>query len=384
MLTSLRFNNYKSFGLEIDIPLRKVTIFIGKNNSGKTAAARSLAVWSELTFGRTDVDSGFPLTARGMSIGSSTGEIVHQGVAHGAFRLGFSARTWSEETHIDFELQNFESLAKRSAGYFVDLTVSEIHKPEPKVSFGVESVKAAQAGNKRLWAVNEFGGQGLNVAEGSFRGLAYLAAVRPPIQPIYGVREMAAIVQVGDSAPYALHDDAELLANVSAWYESALGAPRLQIDSEANAFLLRLGHANLASSGQGLQQVLPVVTAIERFGSREEGGKLLVIEEPELHLHPAAQGALADLLARFLHSQSERQIVLETHSENLLLGLRRLVAEGEIDHRDIGIVWFEPSETGTSITPIDIRPDGSVSFWPVGVFSENLEQVRAIARASRR
>jgi predicted ATPase len=109
----------------------------------------------------------------------------------------------------------------------------------------------------------------------------------------------------------------------------------------------------------------------------------LVVEEPELHLHPAVHGALADLMVDAVVDAEQTQVIAETHSENLLLRLRRHVANGKLNPNDVGLLWFEHTGAGTRIRPIDVASDGSVSDWPKGVFSEDLGEVRAIAQANR-
>jgi len=174
---------------------------------------------------------------------------------------------------------------------------------------------------------------------------------------------------------------------VSAWYEANLGGVAVDVEREASAFRLILDEAaarhNLTQSGQGFQQVLPVVTYL--CGQRRAAfrPKLLVVEEPELHLHPAAHAALADLMVDAVVGADRTQVIAETHSENLLLRLRRHVADGKLNPGDVGLLWFEHTEAGTRIRPIDVASDGSVSDWPKGVFSEDLGEVRAIARANR-
>ncbi|HID30429.1 MAG TPA: DUF3696 domain-containing protein, partial [Desulfobacterales bacterium] len=77
------------------------------------------------------------------------------------------------------------------------------------------------------------------------------------------------------------------------------------------------------------------------------------------------------------------QILVETHSENLLLRLRRRIAEGA-DPNLVSIYWIEDLDDGSSIVRrIRILPNGEVDFWPEGIFSESYQEVRAMRRAVR-
>jgi predicted ATPase len=133
-----------------------------------------------------------------------------------------------------------------------------------------------------------------------------------------------------------------------------------------------------------LQQILPVASYLIALQTGMIDQRMLVIEEPELHLHPAVHGAVATLATSALAAHSDAQIIVESHSENFVLRLRSMVANGLLDPADVNIVWCAQDSTGSSsLHEILINQDGSVTDWPSGVFSEDLEEVRSIARAAR-
>lgn len=137
----------------------------------------------------------------------------------------------------------------------------------------------------------------------------------------------------------------------------------------------------LASVGEGINQVLPVLTlaAMARRGQLGEA-PLVAIEQPELHLHPAAELSLVDLLLDA--TAGDARFVLETHSETLLLGLQLAVAEGRLSPEDVSVCWVERSQTGlSSVREVPLRSDGAREGWPPGVFSEHLVQTRKILEA---
>lgn len=116
---------------------------------------------------------------------------------------------------------------------------------------------------------------------------------------------------------------------------------------------------NIADVGIGVSQVLPVVVALHAA----EPGTIVYIEQPELHLHPRAQQALAKLLVAA--AKRKVRVVVETHSDLLLLGIQTLVAEGEIDPEDVGLQWFHRDDEGvTRMERAELQPDGSFGEWP--------------------
>ncbi|HIF9403011.1 TPA: AAA family ATPase [Photobacterium damselae] len=130
--------------------------------------------------------------------------------------------------------------------------------------------------------------------------------------------------------------------------------------------------------GAGISQLMPLVVAAL---SRKRG--LIACEQPELHIHPRVQVAVADLLTQ---ANDTSQFLIETHSEHLILRLLKRVrqtTDEELPHElkrvmasDISIVCLEPSENGAVVRPIRLNEDGEfTSRWPRGFFSERREEL---------
>ena len=120
------------------------------------------------------------------------------------------------------------------------------------------------------------------------------------------------------------------------------------------------GQVNVADVGYGVSQVLPVLVAL--FAASP--GQLVYIEQPEIHLHPRAQTALAEVLADA--AKRGVRVVVETHSDLLLLGLQTLVAEGNFAPELIKLHWFSRRKDGsTQIESADLDESGAFGEWPV-------------------
>jgi len=129
----------------------------------------------------------------------------------------------------------------------------------------------------------------------------------------------------------------------------------------------------LALIGVGISQVVPVV-AIALEGS----GNLIAIEQPELHLHPRLQAELGDLFIESALGDRKHQVLLELHSEHLILRLLRRIretAEGKphrglaIDERDIAIYYAKSDEGRTGFIKIDVDKRGDfIQPWPDDFF----------------
>ena len=127
--------------------------------------------------------------------------------------------------------------------------------------------------------------------------------------------------------------------------------------------------------GVGISQMLPVAV-----GALDKGTSVLLVEQPELHVHPGLQVNIGDL---FIHQiQDEAKLfMVETHSEHLLLRLLRRIRETSDDGlppevaplqpEQLSVNYIEPSEEGLRIRQLLVSPDGdSLGAWPKGFFEE--------------
>jgi predicted ATPase len=110
-------------------------------------------------------------------------------------------------------------------------------------------------------------------------------------------------------------------------------------------------------------------------------GSLTIAEQPEIHLNPRLQYLLADLFAEM--ASSDHRVIVETHSEHLLLRLRRLVASGKIGHEKVAIYFVEKRNGVSRIRHVPIQQNGHISseVWPEGFFEESLRESLALAAA---
>jgi hypothetical protein len=116
---------------------------------------------------------------------------------------------------------------------------------------------------------------------------------------------------------------------------------------------------NIADVGFGVSQVLPVLVALRTA----EPGRLVYIEEPEIHLHPRAQTELADILAHA--AMRDVRVVAETHSSLLLRAVQTLVAKGDLDPDLVRLHWFKRDAEGvTQVNSAKPDTNGAFGDWP--------------------
>ncbi len=136
---------------------------------------------------------------------------------------------------------------------------------------------------------------------------------------------------------------------------------------------------NLADVGFGCSQILPILIAGFNLKKRQ----ILIVEQPEIHLHPKAQAKLGSFFCDL--SKRNIQTFIETHSEHLLLRIQSHIASGDLDPEDVKVYYvFANKETDRKeVEEIKLNKNGTfLTEWPEGFFPERLVEVKKIAKAS--
>ena len=132
----------------------------------------------------------------------------------------------------------------------------------------------------------------------------------------------------------------------------------------------------LTDVGFGVSQVLPVL--ILCYYAPE--GSILILEQPEAHLHPKVQSELADVLIDVVKNRNV-QIILESHSEHLLHRLTRRIAEEKISENDMALYFCEINDGKSTAEKLSMDEYGNISNWPQNFFGDEMGDLAAKARA---
>ncbi|WP_435164477.1 DUF3696 domain-containing protein [Paenibacillus glycanilyticus] len=198
----------------------------------------------------------------------------------------------------------------------------------------------------------------------------------------------------------------QLLKKVSQWFEASMGYS-INIDEIENSNLFKVvvssiegkNKDNIIDVGYGIAQVLPIVTQVfldysandefRRKAFRLSRKSVVIIEQPELHLHPAAQANLANLFVEKVLSDSNSRMLIETHSEHLIRRLQVLIADPDIDigPDDVAFYYIDKNKEDNSsyVKKMELNSKGQFTQeWPSGFFDKGYELSKELMIMSKK
>jgi len=396
---SIEFENYKAFFEKQTMQLKPITILIGKNSSGKSSIAKLFTLLENSLMG--DIDEPLLLNNSGVELGDEFDNLFFDNNPGGIplrFKIVF-------ENNVQMEI----GLLKKVEGYGLDI-LQWTYKDDTQ-EFNLEL-----SGSEYLDTIKG------KIYQCEFRGFIptqlieentsidlsttlkigkidvdYIGPFRIlPKRHFYltgqtyftntGIKGENAYTMLGISK---LKKDDNLYKDVGKWYKDHFDGWELKVDDRSRKPLIQIllsknnTDVNIVDVGQGMGQALPLVV---RANVIDRPDSMIVLEQPELHLHPAAHGDLAELFAK--STKVNNQIfIIETHSENMLLRFRKLIIENDFGFTkdDVVIYWLEDAEfKGQELMEITIDEDGVLSDWRDGVFDEGLKEVLEMQKALNR
>jgi predicted ATPase len=407
-LRRLAVQNYRCFRDRQEIEIHPVTVILGKNNSGKSALVRAPLVF-ETGF---DADTSAPLDLERLAVDpvDAFTDLIFEQRPHGSIGIGIDVDdefSFSLTATVQNVSETHEAFVTKWRVQFADTDVSLEWQPDllasPPRTYEVlvDGVRTRQATvNFRGLLPDELPDLSRRIPGFSMGTLRYLSPYRERLRrqhrlPLGAPQTLGA---EGQGVAAVLADDrarghGALIDTVNSYLRHLVPDWELE-EVEAGplwATVLRRRsgggvQVNLVDAGAGLAQVLPIL--VQCAMDEQEGGRadppLQIIEEPEMHLHPAAHAELADLYLRTAKATGTR-FLLETHSETLLLRLRRRIAEGDYPADMVGVYVVEQHDGVSTVRRVDIDAMGNLSDeWPEGYFSTDYHDVRALAAAQLR
>jgi hypothetical protein len=378
MISELGLAGYKAFSAPVTIRPRRITVIFGKNNSGKTSLVRA-PLFIRSALGRPGL---YSLQQNDTHFGSSIQDLTSSDEAYPSLSYSISV-TGGESIGVTLRRTLTTGLIERvipTGAFYVRSAETPRHAVE------VKSPAAQSAINQVLASFSEESATEFEATRtGIINQLAdiiHVPSTRPEIEEVYTVREPTSWVP--GETPHCLATDDEVASDVEEWTANTFGGPGVRVDRSTFAFRLAVGRAaasaNLAQAGRGVQASLSVATALLAVARGKVAPSTVLIEEPEVHVHPSGHGDLADLVLLAADGSSS-QVIVETHSEHFLLRLRRRVAEGTANPDDIAMIYLDENHQPRLV---ELNRGGVPDDWPIGVFEYDVEETRAIVDARLR
>ena len=216
--------------------------------------------------------------------------------------------------------------------------------------------------------------------------ITYLGPLRenPDRQNIFSGSVADDVGKTGKLVPDILFKDAKVLQKVNEHFETFNFGYRLEVASArdrrpelTDVFALRLVdrftgvNVSIVDVGFGISQVLPIIVQ-----SMLSSNKTLLIEQPEIHLHPRLQSEIANLFCEAIGEPYQNNFIIETHSEHLILRLQRLIRSGSLKPENLSIVYVDRTEDGSRCIPLRLDSKGEfIDRWPGGFFEESYYEI---------
>lgn len=352
MLNSLALKNIKCFD-DVVFKLSKITVFCGANSAGKSTALQSLLLLRQ-NYNNNNLQNGrLGLVGEYFSVGHVRDLINHSPVgerlAIGIDSQNFSCdlkQTKADEYHIDLE----QPTDLTNPFFTSDFHYLSAYRLCPQNSYDVNyATDKFDIGIYGQFAISELVRRGADAAPNQKLARAICSGIPDSEQ-----RTISLDVAFKEAMKH-INLDFDIVTHA-----------HLNLDKVSNTFSsgATANQVRPVNTGFGISYVIPIVLAA--LCTREDG--YLLVENPEVHLHPAAQSSLAGLLA--LTATCGVQVLLETHSDHIVNGIRVFVKERSMDDDFAVVNSVRSTKSGRNVTEILLNKDGGLSDMDEGFFDQ--------------
>lgn len=426
MLIHLKLENFKIWRSTGPMWLAPLTLLLGTNSSGKSSLIQSLLLIRQTVKGddpNLDLNFGNPDMGDSVTLGQFKDVLCRHGAATEVVRTSqigiefrwsdngaqeqsslFSAR-YQKGTAGSAEL-SYLRLGKDQEGFAVvrskpgvyrlslatqSKAVGQSADYRPQRSFAFSAATMSRLGK----AAEPIRSVGPDLLEELSR-IIYLGPVRRLAQRDYvwsgripahigddGAKAIDVLIASGVAHEAASRrgkpppDEAKLFDQAIQWLKVMELADGLRVRSLGKSARYELlieqnGEAsNLKDVGVGVSQVLPVIVA----ALFARPGHIVVVEEPESHLHPLAQRQLAELFATVSRERNV-QFIVETHSEHLFRRMQTLIAQKQVSPERTAMYFVERNGKAAKLRPLEVDVVGRIKNWPQNFFGDSLGETR--------
>lgn len=175
-------------------------------------------------------------------------------------------------------------------------------------------------------------------------------------------------------------EDIKLRRQLNEWIDYIFPGIEIELEKGDKTYKIK-DHNNAATNiGFGITYALPILVS----GLTVPEGGILIVENPEAHLHAKAQSNMGYFLARM--AAAGVRVIIETHSEHIVNGIRRMIVEGKtgISHEDMTIYFFQNKNGNKSIMEITMDEFGNLSDFPEDFFDQVRQDMFKLMESGRK
>lgn len=356
MIRTIDLHNFKCFK-DVSFSSKPLTVLAGANGAGKSSLLQALLMMRQ-SYSPEEHVPGSRITLRGNLI-----DLISSDKVKNKFTEDNSVAIVIDDTDMDddftLEIANAGTPATEPEGLYSD------NKDEAVAKMSLYADDFLYLYANRLSPAPEYKRSGRTLYTDSRLGDRSGSETVFCLQRIFDENTPLAVGTLD------LSGNGDVASNVNRWISYIIGSElKVKPDSETkdNAKLIFTpldGEATDSTNmAFGDTYILPIVLGILTAGP----GSLVIIENPEAHLHPRAQRRMGEFLAAAAHA--DVQIFIETHSDHLLNGIRLSVKKDKLSSDKVIVHFIEDVDGEHLRSEISVEPDGSLSGWPQGFFNE--------------
>ncbi len=366
-IEKILLKNFKCHN-HFEMELKRLNILTGSNAAGKSSLVQSILLafksWENCEKKQVNTNKVFGVNL-GIPISIVSEDLEEKDIEIGLFTDGIANRLVlglpKDNEEIYFNIINYEEIVERKTH---DCNLDKLRlfflnaeRQGPRIVSVIQDIVPFSVGN-------------------TGENTGYILSEMDKFQKLSGHFKLPKDLRIAAIDRFS--------ANCEEWLNFVIPQTKLQysVDIERNITTLKMqnqGEFHLpVATGFGITYVLPII--VQALAASVITNSILIIENPEAHLHPLSQSRLGKFLA--LVSANGVQIILETHSEHIVDGCR-IQAARETMCSDAQVLFFEKKENTSMCNRIEIMNNGELEGWPEGFFDQKRQDLRELLEIRR-
>ena len=353
---------------DFEIDLKGLNVLAGSNAAGKSSFIQALLlifkVWEECEKGQINTNNIYGMNL-GLPVNIVSENMEEKDIEIGLFPGGVENKAVlglaEDEEELYFNICNYEDIMERKTSA---CSLNRMH---------LFFLSAERQGPRTISVIHD---TSLHSVGSTGENTSYILSEMDKFQKLGGGFQLPKDLKISAIDRFS--------ANCEEWLDFVIPGTKMQysVDMEKNFTTLMLknqGEFHLpVATGFGITYALPVI--VQALAASVVENSVLVVENPEAHLHPLSQSRLGKFLG-FVAANGV-QVILETHSEHIVDGCRiQAVRENQCDN--MKVLFFEKTDNASICKDIKIQRNGELEEWPKGFFDQKRLDLRELLEMRR-